>query len=198
MLQYSLLRLSPRALRWYRTTLTLDLPRLLSFLPEEGKLLEVGCGVGSLSSEIARRRPLLDILGIDIAADSVRLANHHYARPNLRFECKRLEDIGGAYDCVLLCDVLHHVERQEHEGLLAACRSILREGGVVVIKDIERDKGQVGWWMDRYISRCPAVSPLNCDEMVAQVGRLLHVIESEVRFRTPFPHYYIKAGTAAS
>src|SRR2546428_9619145 len=77
MLTYHLLPLSPSLMRFYRTRILIDLPTLLEFLPLDGRLLDVGCGTGLLDYAIARRRPHLKILGIDIDERAVELASRY-------------------------------------------------------------------------------------------------------------------------
>jgi len=193
MIQYALLKRSPWLLRWYRTRITLDWEHLKSCLPTQGKLLDVGCGVGSIDYEIARHHPTLEILGIDIDARSIALAQFYHALPNVEFACLDLQSVQGQFDCILFVDVFHHVPPQEHDALLEACPRLLTNRGYVLIKDIERRGGQISWLMDRYVSRATEVYLHNCDELSGEVSRHLRVIGSEVHFHFPFPHYYIKA-----
>jgi len=52
-------------------------------LPDDGDVLEVGCGTGSLAAEVARRRPQCRITGTDIAEPYVRYARKHRTSVNL-------------------------------------------------------------------------------------------------------------------
>jgi len=194
MIQHALIKRSPRFLRWYRTHILLDLDRLLAYLPAQGRLVDVGCGVGSLDYEIAHRRPALNVVGIDIDPTSVMLAQRYNTLPNVRYAHRALQAIEGQFDCILFVDVFHHVTPQEYDALLQTCTGLLRPSGYVLIKDIERSGGYISWLMDRYISGCGGVYLHNCDEMADIVSRHLCVLASRVRFRFPFPHYYIKAG----
>lgn len=193
MIQYALIKRSPQFLRWYRTRIMLDWHRLRAYLPTRGRLLDVGCGVGSLDYEIARGHPALDVLGIDIDWTSIALAQRYNSAPNMRYEHKMLQSVEGQFDCILFIDVFHHVPPEEQSALVQACAGLLAPGGYVLIKDIERRGGQVSWLMDRYISGCAKVYLYNSDEVVSMVSRYLRVIDSQVCFRFPFPHYYIKA-----
>src|SRR5206468_1095052 len=49
----------------------LDLPRAAS---AQTRLLEVGCGQGELSAELAQRYPNLQLLGVDLSPVSVSIA----------------------------------------------------------------------------------------------------------------------------
>lgn len=193
MIQYSLLDRYPRFLRWYRTRITLDWKRLTSYLPVEGSVLDIGCGVGLVDYELAKIRPKVNVLGTDISARSIAMAKVHHKLPNVDFECVDLQSVQGPFDCVLLIDVLHHVHPDELMGLLDAASLLLSDRGYLLIKDIERSRGQISWFMDRFISGAEAVYLRNCDELAAKVARHMSILESEVHFRFPFPHCYIIA-----
>ena len=193
MIQYRILKWSPKFLRWYRTRFLVDLDHIKNFLPSDGRILDVGCGVGMLDYAIALANPELDIFGIDVVAESVALAQAYHTLPNVEFACQRLETVEGQFDCVFFVDVFHHVSPNEYANLLESAKRLLAPGGYVFIKDIERRRGQISTWMDRYISGCQELYMHNCDELVDIASEHLKVESFEIRFRFPFPHYYIKA-----
>jgi SAM-dependent methyltransferase len=53
--------------------------------PDHGRLLEVGCGTGSLARALAARRPAQAIVGIDIALPYVAYARSQSTQDNLAF-----------------------------------------------------------------------------------------------------------------
>ena len=180
-------------MRWIRTSVFIDFDRLAARLPSKGRVLDVGCGVGSLDYEIARSNRRLSVLGIDLSSQSIDAARRYNSLPNIEYECKPLESVEGEFDCIIFVDVFHHVPPAEHPGLLTKSAMLLAAGGYLLIKDIERKKGQIGLWLDRYISGCEEVYLHNCEELVATVSKHMRVRKSEVKFRFPFPHYYIEA-----
>ena len=143
MIQYAVLRRTPRLLRWYRTRLTLDWKRLTSYLPTEGRLLDVGCGVGLVDYEVARARPNMKILGIDLDDEIIAMAQSYNAAPNVEYKRVDLGCVEGQFDCILLVDVCHHGPPDERVALLEASSALLSDRGYVLIKDIERNGGQI-------------------------------------------------------
>jgi len=67
-------------------------------------ILDVGCGDGSLGAAIAARRPAVDIMGVEIRA------RPHTSIPVTEFDGRQLPFPEGAFDVVMLVDVLHHAE----------------------------------------------------------------------------------------
>lgn len=193
MIQYNLIKISPRLLRIFRSKLLVDWGHLLTYLPRSGKLLDVGCGIGVIGHEIALSNPNLEILGIDVSAESIRVANKYHSLPNEDYRCQNLEEVEEKFQCILFLDVFHHVDPSQYPKILELCKERLKPDGYIVVKDIEREGGTLGWWMDRYISGCKELYPQSRDEMTHLISSQLQIVKSELKYRFPFPHYYIKA-----
>ncbi len=74
------------------------------------RVLEVGCGNGALSHDIAQRSGC-HVVGVDIEAGKVAEARRHF--PHERLELKvadaTRDDLHGRYDVVVLSNVLEHL-----------------------------------------------------------------------------------------
>jgi len=103
--------------------------RLAGLLPEQAKVLDVGCGNGLIDSLIAERRPDVAITGVDLI---VRPETHIPVTP---FDGKRIPFDDSAFDVVMFVDVLHHTEHPEV--LLNEARRVASRA--VVLKDHTRD-----------------------------------------------------------
>jgi SAM-dependent methyltransferase len=106
-----------------------DAVRDALWLDGRGRLLDVGCGPGSLTHLLA---PLVDeAVGIDADDDMVREAQRG-AAPNERFIRLRAEDLPaglGTFRLVTFAQSFHWLDR---EGVAAAVREMLEPGGAVV------------------------------------------------------------------
>ncbi|MCH9011860.1 MAG: class I SAM-dependent methyltransferase [Proteobacteria bacterium] len=103
--------------------------RLAQMLPPNAKVLDVGCGDGSIARLIGERRPDVTISGVDLI---VRSRTHI---PVAAFDGKRIPFEDGAFDIVMFVDVLHHTD--DPETLLREARRVARQ--TVVLKDHTRD-----------------------------------------------------------
>lgn len=101
-------------------------------------ILEVGCGEGALAERLARDFPQASYTGIDIIPHLGRLY-HGPVSDRVRFRRITAEDLAeaepGAYDLVVINDVLHHVPAPARNSLMAAARKLLAPGGRLVFKD---------------------------------------------------------------
>jgi ubiquinone/menaquinone biosynthesis C-methylase UbiE len=99
------------------------------------KILDVGCGKGIFTFELAKRFPQATVVGIDTDREQIEI-NRTIAKKhgfqNLRFEATDILELAdkGTYDLVLSVDALEHIE--DDLGALRVMRSAARPGGVFV------------------------------------------------------------------
>jgi SAM-dependent methyltransferase len=87
-------------------------------LPESGTVLDVGCGPGEITCELARRHPHLTFIGIDHSAAGIDRARHNATRlglNNVTFAAGDAETIAadGRFGLVTMFDAFHHIEQPE-------------------------------------------------------------------------------------
>ncbi len=103
------------------------------------RILDIGCGGGILSEEIARLGA--EVHGVDVASKNIRIARQHAAKSGLSidYEIASAEILAGRgeiYDAVLNMEVVEHVA--ELDFFLNACMRLVRPGGVMIIATINR------------------------------------------------------------
>jgi SAM-dependent methyltransferase len=86
-----------------------------ALLPASGTVLDLGCGPGEITCELARRHPSLAFLGLDHSAQAIRRATANASRlglRNVRFEVGDAERLpaGERYGLVTMFDAFHHLE----------------------------------------------------------------------------------------
>jgi trans-aconitate 2-methyltransferase len=100
-------------------------------LKGSGRILDVGCGDGRISVEIASRVPRGSVIGIDASREMIAFANQHGApgRANLRFEVCDARQIPfrGDFDLVVSFNALHWIPEQAEA--LRAIHAALKSDG---------------------------------------------------------------------
>jgi len=81
--------------------------RISSLLPPGAKVLDVGCGDGTIDSLIMKTRPDVSISGIDVF---IRGSTQIQVKP---FDGFTIPYATETFDAVLLVDVIHHAEAPE-------------------------------------------------------------------------------------
>lgn len=81
-------------------------------------ILDVGCGNGKITAEIAERVPQATVLGVDPSHEMVEFASGHYdatVHPNLRFEVADARELPyrEEFDLVVSFNALHWIPEQD-------------------------------------------------------------------------------------
>jgi 2-polyprenyl-3-methyl-5-hydroxy-6-metoxy-1,4-benzoquinol methylase len=116
---------------WYRARrrILADLIRRRIDLPNDAKILEIGCGTGH-NLEMLGRFGTVDAIEIDDEARSI--ATRRLGRPVMKAPLPRLTGVAErAYDLIAILDVLEHVEGDR--AALAAMATKLKPGGRILI-----------------------------------------------------------------
>jgi SAM-dependent methyltransferase len=108
---WGLAHLRPRP--WFMNGLKLRY--LLSDLtPVRGRVLDVGCGAGSVAKAVKRERPDLEVVGCDVSQTALELAEASPDGVDFRAaQAERLPFQDGEFDFVWIFDVLEHVEKPD-------------------------------------------------------------------------------------
>jgi len=114
---------------------------ILSSIPANAEVLDVGCGVGALLISLALRGDLIAGTGCDLNPASIavaRSAAHRLANSNLSFVLAGASDDipPGPFDVVTTIDVMHHVDPAMQRAFFAACAERVKPGGLFVYKDM--------------------------------------------------------------
>jgi SAM-dependent methyltransferase len=105
--------------------LTSPMLRVLKALPPNGSLLDIGAGHG-LFATLARGRR---VVAVEPDARKVRPID------GVEFVVGFDDAIAGSFDAITIIDVLYKIPFEEWDALLLRCRSRLRAGGILIIKE---------------------------------------------------------------
>jgi len=123
---------------------------LLPRLQRADRVLDVGCGPGTITVDLAARVPEGEVVGIDAAGDVLEAARREAGRQgrvNVRFETGdvyHLRFSDAAFDVVHAHQVLQHLG--DPVAALAEMRRVCRPGGLVAARD--GDYGGMFWFPD--------------------------------------------------
>ncbi|CAO1649407.1 methyltransferase [Parasphingorhabdus sp. NYA22] len=100
---------------------------------ERATIIDIGCGDGRLTHELARRFPESQLNGVDYSEQAIRLAQALNRQKNVRFEARDLivHPIEADNDVAVLMEVYEHIEPTNASAFLRGIRDTLRPGGVL-------------------------------------------------------------------
>jgi trans-aconitate 2-methyltransferase len=128
------------------------------------RVLDIGCGDGKITAEIAARVPRGSVLGVDPSQDMIAFATRHFGpatRPNLRFEVADVRRLTyrEEFDRVVSFNALHWVPEQGaalrsiRAALVDTGRALLRfvpEGRRRSLEDVIDDVRQSARWAGHF------------------------------------------------
>lgn len=182
-------------------------PKLVSvldlLLPDEGRILDIGCGFGLFAAYFAQTQPARQITGVDPDGRRTKMAERVFDRLQLeghRFIPGDARDaaVEGPFDAAYMLDVMHHIPREDQVALLRRLHDLLAPQGVLLIKDITTEPW-LGLKFTEYLDRLM----VGFDEPLAyrhhaEWGELLRDLGFKVRIVRvpdilPYPHVVIAA-----
>ena len=92
-------------------------------------ILELGCGTGSFTGELARSG--VDITAIDVSPELLEIARANSSAPNVRYEIQNayaLTYSDATFDSIVGSSILHHLEIEE---ALREIYRVLKPGGTI-------------------------------------------------------------------
>lgn len=121
------------------------------------RILEIGCGDGSIAERLVRSFPDAEYLGVDIAPSPGRLFQG--SREKVTFRTATASEVAAefpnAFDLVVICDVMHHVPDELQRDLLDSALQAMSSGGLLVFKDWEHRESlltQFTYWLETRVS----------------------------------------------
>jgi SAM-dependent methyltransferase len=98
-------------------------------------LLDAGCGTGGFLAWAAERRLAKELFGVDTSAEALAVAEERVPDAELHVApLSALPFADGAFDVVVLNDVLQHVDDAEMEPSLIELRRVLAPSGALAVR----------------------------------------------------------------
>ncbi|WP_316816486.1 class I SAM-dependent methyltransferase [Pedobacter nyackensis] len=105
---------------------------LVNYAPEKPlRILEVGCGIGSVSYRLSKHWPGVEVNGLDISTHSIQIAEKLFVGSNLKFQAGILKEdtFDGKFDLIIFMDVYEHISVLDRPVVHAALHKLLNNKG---------------------------------------------------------------------
>jgi 1-acyl-sn-glycerol-3-phosphate acyltransferase len=132
-------------LEWYmriKTRMEKNYKTFCELVPQQGKILDIGCGYGFMAYMLSFTSAQRKITGLDYDEDKIDTANNCFSKTNninfvhgdvMGFEFEQ-------YDAIIVADMLHYLPPAEQKQVIEKCISNLNAGGTLIIRDGDTDK----------------------------------------------------------
>jgi ubiquinone/menaquinone biosynthesis C-methylase UbiE len=194
-------RFSDAICRW-RTLDVMRKSQLHRHLPQSGRLLDLGSGLGYVAETVMQQAPGRSC----VMMDPVNTVSLRVARRIARFSCFSIKGSGthlpfgnSAFSGVWASFVLHHVLFDGQEIILGEIKRVLRPGGVfVLLEDTPENPRQARTTLraDQRTNFEPDEAPHHYRspaEWCRDLSRHGFLVEHEIAFRRVFPAVTIRA-----
>ncbi len=125
------------------------------------RVLDIGCGTGSMAVEIKRMHPEAEVVGIDPDPSALSTAERKAKRAGLSIEFDRgfadhMPYADASFDRVFSSFMFHHLAADEKTATLGEIRRVLKAGGSLHLLDFVREHGahsgtaEHGNWIHRH------------------------------------------------
>ncbi|MCO5260596.1 MAG: class I SAM-dependent methyltransferase [Crocinitomicaceae bacterium] len=104
-------------------------------LSKNSNVLEIGCGIGTVSSLIINHCSEGQFLGCDISPESIRFANEKYGSKNVKFIVDDMSQFTSStlFDFVVFPDVLEHIPVEQHSKIFENISKVCKSDAKVLI-----------------------------------------------------------------
>ena len=105
-------------------------------LHERSTVLEIGCGIGTLTYLLTRKVRTGRIEATDISPQSIAYLNKNLVKSNLftfTGDILQLEPVAKLFDFVLLFDVIEHISLKDHPALFSRISKWMHDGSTLLI-----------------------------------------------------------------
>ena len=127
-----------------------------TLIQPDHRVLDIGCGTGTLAVQIKRLHPDADVIGLDPDPKALARARRKAGRASVAVQLDQgfsdaLPYANASVDRVFSSFMFHHLERGEKEGMLREVRRVLRPGGVFNLLDFDGPESAKNGFLARLI-----------------------------------------------
>ena len=169
------------------------------------RVLDIGCGTGTLAVLIQRLHPEVEVVGLDPDPKALARARRkaEQARVSVRFEQGFSDELpfpATSFDRVFSSFMFHHLEPEDREKTLREAQRVLRPGGSLHLMDFGGRKAGSGSFLMRLFHSSDRLKDNSEDRILALMQAAGFAEQQQVSRRTLFlaPIAYYRADVPAT
>lgn len=167
------------------------------YLPDEGAVLDIGCGFGLFSLYYAATGPHRVLRGVDVDPRRLAMARRAAARlglDNVAYEQGDAREFTGPSEvaAIYMLDIVHHIPPGAVPRLLDRLRRCLAPGGILLVKDVDRHpvaKRWFTWALDKAMAPATPVHYWSAEALSAALAAAGFRVRRHLMVDVlPYPH----------
>tara|TARA_A100001011_G_C14179287_1_gene786080 strand:- start:18 stop:1187 length:1170 start_codon:yes stop_codon:yes gene_type:complete len=99
------------------------------------KVLDIGCGFGSMAQHLAKHHDVY-VIGVTLSKEQKSYADQHFSHPKVTIELKDYRNVRGQFDRVYSVGMFEHVGRKRYKEYYDKCYELLKPDGIMLIHTI--------------------------------------------------------------
>lgn len=114
----------------------------LNLLTKDGRILDVGCGVGVDANHMASKG--FKVIGIDLSNEMLNIAKRKF--PGIKFERLDMRELSlepGSFDGIFVAFSLIHIPKKDVPNILKRLYGFLKKDGIIYIAIQEGDSQEI-------------------------------------------------------
>ncbi len=125
---------------------------LLGYFQQPFKMLDLGCGDASFTSQALLNSIITSYQGVDLSVPALEIAKDNMAKiqcdtsftqGNLsQFVPELVSSQQNSFDIILSSFVLHHLSLEEKDSIIGQIKNLLTSNGVFILIDVVRKEGE--------------------------------------------------------
>ncbi len=136
---------------WSDTGTMINAKALSEVVPDHGMVLDLGCGRGRFTFELAKHG--LRVIGLDIVKDIVKLGNEEVKRLSLEKTLRFVEGTAfdvpfaeNGFDAVVDIGLLHHVRPEDFAKYVNEVARVTKQGGYLFLVELSKENHSYLSW----------------------------------------------------
>ncbi len=137
--------------------LTAPIEIIVELIPNNSDILDIGCGHGIIAEDLLKTKKNIKYTGVDIKESRIknlqkRFPFFNFIPENAMNVVKHFANNNERFDCIVISDLLYLFEDSSVESFIKDAYEILKDGGLIIIKDVDRKRLNHLVYIQEYIS----------------------------------------------
>ena len=99
------------------------------------KVLDIGCGFGSMAHHLAKHYQV-HVIGVTLSKEQKKYADEYFSHPRVTIELKDYRHVTGNFDRVYSVGMFEQVGRKRYKEYYDKCHELLKQDGIMLIHTI--------------------------------------------------------------